>query len=126
MGRTMTISPRLSRRARIALAVAALVAFVLAILPSVPGPDSLNDKVNHAFAFFVLACFARAGWPKAGPLRIFLLLTAFGALIEIAQLVMNAGRSAEMLDLVADMVGTAIGLIVARIALRFAPDEIEA
>lgn len=118
----MPVSPLISRLARIALVIAALVAFALAIMPTMPGPESMNDKVNHALAFFVLAGLAHAGWPKAGPLRVFLLLTAFGALIEVAQYVMAAGRAAELLDLVADMVGILAGLVVARLVLRFAPE----
>ncbi|MBB3035535.1 VanZ family protein [Alteriqipengyuania lutimaris] len=118
----MTVTAYISRLARITLFIAALIAFVIAIVPSAPGPDSLNDKVNHALAFFVLAALAHAGWPKAGPLRVFLVLTVFGALIEGAQYVMALGREAEVLDLVADMVGTAAGLIVAHLVLRFAPE----
>ena len=118
----MTVSPLLSRLARLALVVFALIAFGLAIVPTAPGPENVNDKLNHAFAFFVLAGLAHAGWPKAGPVRLFLVLTLFGALIEVAQYVTALGREAELLDLVADMVGTIAGLIVARLLLRFAPE----
>lgn len=118
----MTVTSYISRLARIALVIALLAAFGIAIVPTAPGPDNLNDKLNHALAFFVLAGLARAGWPKAGPLRVFLLLTAFGALIEGAQYTMALGREAELLDLVADIVGIVAGMIAARLVLRFAPE----
>ena len=85
----------------------------------------MNDKVNHAFAFFVLATLARAGWPRASGVRIFVLLTAFGGLIEIAQGLDWIGRDADIYDLIADMVGIVIGLVTARLVLRFAPEVTE-
>ncbi|HBK14553.1 MAG: VanZ family protein [Pseudomonadota bacterium] len=121
----MFVSPRLARFARIALLVVAVCAFVLAILPTAPGPERMNDKVNHAFAFFVLATLARAGWPRASGMRIFVLLTAFGGLIEIAQGLDWIGRDADIYDLIADMVGIVIGLVTARLVLRFAPEVTE-
>lgn len=116
----MQLSQNLSRAARIALVLAALAAFGLAILPTMPGPENWNDKLNHFLAFLVLAGLAHTGWPKAKPLLLFVLLTLFGALIEVAQYAMNVGRSAELLDLVADMVGILVGLVLARLALRSA------
>jgi VanZ family protein len=121
----MIVSPRLARFARIALVVAAIGAFTLAILPTAPGPENMNDKVNHAFAFFVLSGLAYAGWPRAGAVRIFVLLTAFGGLIEIVQGLDLIGRDADIYDLFADMVGIVIGLVTARLVLRFAPELTE-
>jgi len=57
--------------------------------------------------------------------RIFVLLTAFGGLIEIAQGLDWIGRDADIYDLIADMVGIVIGLVTARLVLRFAPEVTE-
>ncbi len=49
---------------------------------------------------------------------LFLALTAFGGLIEIVQGLDLLGRDADWMDLLADMVGAALGLILTRAITR--------
>ncbi len=89
---------------RIALFVAALFAFVMAILPHPPQlmPYNPGDKVQHMLTFVVLAALARVAYPKATGRRIFLWLSAFGAVIEVAQMIPALHRDADTWDWVAD------------------------
>jgi VanZ family protein len=108
----------LARLARIGLVVAAVIAFVFAIMPAIPGPETYNDKVLHGGTFFVLACLASVGWRRSSIIVLFVALTAFGGLIEIVQGLDLLGRDADWHDLVADMVGAALGLILTRALTR--------
>lgn len=78
-------------------------------------PESLTtgwDKSNHLLAFATLAVVAslslsmlrRARWVSAG-------LLAYGIFIELVQSQIP-GRSADAADVLADMVGVALGLAV--------------
>lgn len=93
---------------------------LLALIPA-EGPESGYpiDKLSHMLAFFVLACLARVLWPGSGVLRLLLLLAIFGAGIELLQLAMALGRTAEWGDFVADVVGTVAGLLFGRFMLTF-------
>ncbi|RMF47144.1 MAG: hypothetical protein D6751_03400 [Deltaproteobacteria bacterium] len=82
------------------------------------GPDLFagQDKVLHAGAFGLLAVLYGLGWPDAEdrPRRW---LTAsgcflFGVLIEIGQLLLTRTRSAELLDLAADLVGIVAAVVL--------------
>lgn len=65
----------------------------------------LNDKEAHAIAFFALTLMLQVALPKVRRLDIALGVLALGALIEVAQLF--TGRSASVLDWLADLVGVA-------------------
>lgn len=90
-----------------------LVACVIAILSILPGEDlpevHLSDKVEHAIAYGVLSaciCF----W--LGGRRMFagvLLTVGFGAVLEIAQALAGTGRTASLLDEIANLVGACLG-----------------
>lgn len=84
-----------------------------------PATDTLNDKVNHALAFAVMAFSSRLGWPPAAPWQPALALIGFGVFIEVVQTFIP-GRSGEWPDLVADALGIALGLVAHRLAHRFA------
>ena len=68
------------------------------------------DKLQHAGAFFVLSFWCYALVERRAYLRVTLVMIAVGAGIEVAQGVMALGRSAEWLDLVADVVGVLMAL----------------
>lgn len=112
------MTPTLARLARVTLVTAVLIIFVLAILPSGPGPARFNDKLAHGLAFFGLAGLAIAAFRQRSPLAIFLALAGFGGLIEIAQWWTDWGRSAEWADMGADLLGTGIGILIARAITR--------
>ena len=86
-----------------------LAILVLALSPMPPSPRSwaYADKVQHAFAFFVLWVMgARTGWWRTLPLAG--LLLGLGALIEVAQ-GLTGYRDASWADLAADALGIALG-----------------
>ncbi len=93
---------------------ALLFAYIEAIIP---GRDALNlsswDKMNHMIAFFTITFLARAAYPRIPVFRLFLMMAAFGAFIELSQAMPFIGRDAEWDDWFADLVATAAGLIVA-------------
>ncbi len=96
-------------------------AFILA-LTSVPGsavPDvgvQSGDKLAHLLLYGVLgALVLRAVWDPARPFRSVLLVTIavsfFGALDELHQLLVP-GRSADIIDWLADTVGGVSGAVL--------------
>lgn len=93
-----------------ALACAALTLLILwlALMPAVSAPSGLGwDKLNHAGAIGVVTWLAYLAlqplvWAAAAA---FLYGTSLGVLIEILQATMTTGRSAELTDVAADLVG---------------------
>jgi len=76
----------------------------------VGGAASVHDKLAHFLAFFALT-----GWFGALVERRYFWLVALGmlavgGLIEIAQGLMALGRTAEMLDFLADATGVLAGI----------------
>lgn len=94
---------------------AATFAFVMAVLPHPPQvPGAPSDKVQHILAFATLGCLAAWAFPKIGVLQIVLGLSAFGALIELIQLVPGLHRDGDPVDWVADTIATAVALGIAK------------
>ena len=93
---------------------ALLFAYVDAILP---GKDAISltlwDKLNHMIAFFVITFLARAAYPRIPIFRLFVMMAAFGAFIELSQAVPFIHRDAEWDDWFADMIATLVALVVA-------------
>jgi hypothetical protein len=98
----------------IAFWLAALFAYVEAIIPA---RDQIElspwDKVNHMAAFFTITFLARAAYPRVGVFRLFLLIAAFGAFIELSQALPFIRRDAEWDDWFADLIATIFALAVA-------------
>jgi hypothetical protein len=99
---------------RLAFWAALLFAFVMAVIPQPPQlPGAPSDKVQHILAFSVLTALAVIGYPQIPLLHIGLALAAFGALIEVIQLIPALNRSADFIDWVADVVAVAVVLLIA-------------
>ena len=80
-------------------------AFVMATLPHPPPVlGTMWDKGQHALAFSVLTVFALLAYPETKPIRIGLLLSAFGALIEVVQAIPSLHRDSDYRDWIADTV----------------------
>ena len=109
------------RLLRLAFWSALLFALVMASLPQPPHlPGSPSDKVQHILAFAVLAGLGSAAFPQLPKLKLLLWLSAFGALIEIVQLIPVLHRDSDWVDWLADTV--AAGLVLAgAAALRLRP-----
>jgi VanZ family protein len=99
---------------RVAFWAALLFAFVMAVLPQPPQlPGEPSDKVQHILAFAVLAALAAAAYPRVGLLKILLLLSLFGALIEFVQLIPALHREGDWIDWIADTLAAALVLLLA-------------
>jgi len=101
------------------LAVAGV--YVLAVLiPSHSAPSiSMYDKYNHMIAFAVLGLLIKMAYEIGYP-KSFSLLIGYGIWIEVSQY-MTPTRSAEVADVVADIVGIAIGLTAHKLLTKIMP-----
>lgn len=87
--------------------------FILALLPEYPRQlplFALADKLVHGVTFLVLTLIGLRAYP-ARVLLIVLLLAALGGGIEIAQGYV-VGRSQELADFYADLIGIATGVVL--------------
>jgi VanZ family protein len=98
------------------LAISSLFAICAASL--VPGelrPHTgfLPSVLEHVAAYSVAAfCLRLAYYHRLSAIRLVLLLTAYGALLELGQLWVP-GRHGQPLDVMADFAGASIGVLVA-------------
>ena len=73
------------------------------------------DKLEHLLGYAALAAWAALLFSRSRTLVVVAFgLVAFGVGIEIAQALFTIDRQAEVLDALADAVGVALGLSVAR------------
>ena len=89
--------------------VYAVIIMGLAFYPLEEQPLSHSDKVNHFFTFFVFAILEKFAFQSSFAITSCSAL-GFGAFIELVQAFLPY-RSAELADLVADLLGTATGII---------------
>jgi VanZ family protein len=99
-----------------------VIMFIGCLTPHDNVPDELltwNDKFLHVAIF---AGFAGL-WSLSGlrPISILIGGLIAGALIEILQYLLPINRSADWFDLVADIVGTGIGIGLALVWVRLFP-----
>lgn len=95
--------------------VVVLGVYIAAILPQREAPHlGYSDKVDHMAAFFTVTLLARLSYLRRPVWRLFVAVAAFGALIEITQMIPALHRDAEFNDWVADVAATIVGLIVAQ------------
>src|SRR5262245_45678444 len=98
---------------------------VLSLLPSATlPPAAIGDKAEHVIAYAVLALFGCALFERRRTTMI-LGLAAYGAVLELLQS-LAPGRSPEIADGVADLIGACLGggaAIVLRRAMRGAVDK---
>lgn len=75
----------------------------MAVLPHPPRvPGNPPDKIQHIFAFLVLAVLGYLAYPQVKKRVLLLGLMAFGALIEVAQMVPQIHRDSDPYDWIAD------------------------
>ena len=94
--------------ARALFTTAMVAAFLVAISPLAveSGPEQ-GDKVAHILAFYGLSLFAAVAYPRANLFLLCLMMSAFGALIEVAQGLPVIGRDRDVWDWVADTAASA-------------------
>ena len=88
-----------------------LISYISAVVPQdiAPPIGSLSDKSIHFIAFSVLTLLLRFAYSITW-FQTFLLLFVYAVFIEFSQL-FTLNRSAELLDVVADIIGIGIGLL---------------
>jgi hypothetical protein len=103
----------LVRLAQAVFVVAVLFTFYSAVVPPAKMPVHLVpwDKAEHFIAFYVLTYLGVAAFPRRSTLWLALVLSAFGAAIEIVQGTDYVRRDRDFWDWVADTIA-----IVAAIA----------
>jgi VanZ family protein len=108
---------------RMWLAVWFLAIIVLVVVCLLPAPDlpkvGVNDKLEHALAFALLASSAVQLFTRGRTLvTVAAGLLALGIGIECAQAVFTTTRAMELADVVADAIGIGAGMLVAWTPLR--------
>lgn len=100
---------------RVLFWAAALFALVMASLPHpIDLPGHPDDKVQHAIAFFTLGVLGGSAYPRVPLLRLLLLLSLFGVLIELIQAIPALNRDSDLADWAADTIAAAAALLVIR------------
>lgn len=99
-----------------------LIVMSLALAPAFwPRPDDARldwvewDKLIHGITFALLALWYTGQYARSAYWRVALGLSVYGLLIEWLQSMLSY-RTAEAGDLVADVIGIAIGIVIALIA----------
>ena len=110
-----------------ALTITSLLAILaLSLVPGAFRPHTmiLPPAFEHVAAYVVAAFFlCLACHHRVPPVQLVLLLTFYGALLELGQLWVP-GRNGKLSDIGADLAGASIGMMVALVAMhlrRFAP-----
>lgn len=89
------------------LTVAAVLFFTLRTLTViVPG----SDKTQHAITFGILMLIVVPAYPQARLAALAVSLSGFGAAIELIQ--PYFGRSDDIRDWIADVIGISVGLLI--------------
>jgi VanZ family protein len=97
------------------LVLAAALMPALWFLRDAPDPGIFSlDKWLHGITFIFLTVWFSGQYRRRAYWRLAAGMLVFGVLIEVCQRIATTGRSAEIMDLVADSIGIALGLIVAR------------
>jgi VanZ family protein len=104
---------------RLAFWMAAVFAFVMATLPQPMIELSSSDKVQHMAAFLVLTLLGSAAYRGVSRVGLMLAMIAFGAAIEVAQMVPQLHRDAEWSDWLADVLAVLLGLALAHLVERW-------
>ena len=101
-----------SRHLRSLFWVALVGTYIAAVLPQdiAPTLGPLSDKWTHFLAFAILTILLRLSY-RISAVQTTLFLFLYGILIEFSQY-FTPNRCAETLDVVADMIGVAIGLLL--------------
>lgn len=112
----------MGRVLRFSFWAAAVFAFVMAALPHPPQlPTAPTDKVQHMLAFVTLTLLGWAAYPRLGTVRLILCLSAFGALIEVVQMIPGLHRDADAVDWLVDTAAVIVVVLAISLWRRLRP-----
>ncbi|SMF78770.1 hypothetical protein SAMN06295910_2754 [Allosphingosinicella indica] len=90
--------------------LAALFAFVMAVIPA--PPSLASDKIEHMLAFSVLAALSLLAYPRLPAWKIFPAFAMFGGAIELIQALPIVGRDGDWFDWLADLAAAGMVLVL--------------
>jgi VanZ family protein len=107
--------------------VSVIAAMYLSLAPTsaIELPD-WNDKYEHGVGYFLLAFWFCGIYPRRSYWKVGLAMLGMGALVEVLQGAMHMGRHADVMDLVADLVGIIPAVLLSLTPLGRWPRWIEA
>lgn len=97
----------------------AVIEFLATTSIHIEAVESIWDKANHFTAFFVLCILLSFAYKKMALHVKVLWLLLFGIQIEVVQSFIE--RDASLLDIFADSIGIAIGVVVLKLILPHLP-----
>lgn len=106
--------------------IAVAVALVLNLMPGAVTPQMVGDKYEHVIGYVLLTLWFCGIYPRSRYWVIAASLLGMGILVEILQGAMHWGRHADVNDVIADVTGIAIGLVLALTILAEWPRRVEA
>ena len=109
---------------RVFLGLTVLLAVIIVVKSLTPALPSLAisniDKLAHMSAYLALGAVTLPAFSHVKPFIVWCGLCAFGASIEIAQGLLSTGRSADIMDGVANASGAVLAVVGWMILTRFA------
>lgn len=97
---------------------------IMALLPKPPVlPGEPTDKIQHILAFITLTILSLIAAPWWRGVQRILLLSSFGALIELLQAIPSLHRSSDSADWLADTVAVVITFGIATLLHRWLVGE---
>lgn len=83
---------------------------------------SYTDKFEHAFAYAVISFFwmlsYKLGKVPLSSLSLFLIIIAYGIIIELLQLSLTSHRTGDLMDVMANSIGVIMGCVFLKILSR--------
>ena len=100
-------------------ALLVIAAAIICLVPftEIPTEFEFNDKISHVLGHGALALYFAGLVPRRGWWKVFVFLLLFGIAIEFAQYFMHVGRDGDPRDVIANSLGAAFGLLLARCGL---------
>ncbi|ANW97165.1 hypothetical protein AXE80_13100 [Wenyingzhuangia fucanilytica] len=83
---------------------------------------SYTDKFEHVFAYAVISFFwmlsCKLGKVKLSFLALFLIIIAYGIIIELLQSSVTSSRTGDLLDVMANSIGVILGYVFLKLLNR--------
>ena len=110
------------RIVRICFYAAVVAALAVSLAPTAQSSAlAVNDKVEHFAGFLLLTWLGIGAFGRRRVLTLSLALLAFGAAIEILQMLPFIGRDGELFDWIADTFGVLTAWAIVGIAFTLRP-----